>query len=854
MGEEITTKVSFVAGKTDGLKVVEQTSDAVTQARKELAAIKKTGGLENVAGGKGAIKRATAEIELMNVQLERSKQQSIEAVKALMEADEGSAAWIEATNDIARADLETAKLEQSLERVTAELGKMGDKAVAEAEKSARALEKAADKAGAYGTKLGSVRDQTESLGDADSALMALSGLAGGVGLGGVAGGLTFGSDVLATAEAIPKLNVAIVEMGKKAQALPGVLGAVSTAAAGATAGAGGTAAAMSAMAVAAAPFVLAAGAAGGAFLALTTAMTAGDKAAQDALEARRRVVENELSMADIRETMSREQIQDDLESLKIREQILIDGRNAEIKTMREMQGTWDRHRASMGWGGPYKAASEELDKLNETIDENINQQELYNRALEEGAYTTEDATAAVDGWGDTVEKWRAEQEAAEAEASAARMVAIGEIREVAALEQARAETLRDATVEQVEGEIQAIEDLISQRKLEVAALRRASDGSEEYTKAIDDTQAALDAHKEQLTFLKEDALSAAQATDAQAQASEAAADAEKELEAGRKKAASLTERLAKDETRIAQQKTDKLADIERKHADKLIDISRNAARAAEDALQDLEQARRDIGRDAVRDEAKAQRDAKQAVFDNQIKAQRTEAKALRDHTRSLEKIKRDATDREFIMIANRDFAALFESRMGTKRRTAEAVGGFGVAQTERQIATGEGATDLRRQLEAERNERQIALQQSLQDARSAYEQERAEANVSRRRSADDANIARARERKETLRKAEADLKIKRDTINTELNLIAQGANARLQMEANAQQAMIAMAQRSASAIIQMAQSMAGITQQQGVNMSQQFYITGRDPEGTARMVDQRVNRTLSHVMSGRSRR
>jgi len=59
-----------------------------------------------------------------------------------------------------------------------------------------------------------VSSRVSSFGDVDSSLVALGGFAGALGGGGIAQGATFGADIFAAAEALPRLGVALQIVGE----------------------------------------------------------------------------------------------------------------------------------------------------------------------------------------------------------------------------------------------------------------------------------------------------------------------------------------------------------------------------------------------------------------------------------------------------------------------------------------------------------------------------------------------------------------------------------------------------------------------------------------------------------------
>ncbi len=257
-----------------------------------------------------------------------------------------------------------------------------------------------------------------------------------------------------------------------------------------------------------------------------------------------------------------------------------------------------------------------------------------------------------------------------------------------------------------------------------------------------------------------------------------------------------------DVARIEEDNLKARADVEAKYADRLVDIARQAADDAAASLKRLQDKQAELRVGYERDEIDA---ARQFAIDQnqaQIEAQRQEAQALRDHQRNLEKIRKDAQDKEFELILNRDFAGLFMSRRQTSRQMEEANQGFVAGQSDRAATLKAQQDDARRQYEQERADRLRNYQQSLADARAAYVAEQVEIRQQKIKQLADARTVYQRELADQAAKYTAELALRRKAIQAELQLIQMGVQQRLTLEAQAQAALLAQARsimQSASA-------------------------------------------------------
>lgn len=292
----------------------------------------------------------------------------------------------------------------------------------------------------------------------------------------------------------------------------------------------------------------------------------------------------------------------------------------------------------------------------------------------------------------------------------------------------------------------------------------------------------------------------------------------------RKNMADAVQKFNDDVKKIDDDYYQSRAESERKHADNLVEIAAKAAEDSEAALKKLEQRRTDLRRDFERGEVEASQKTQQDQLDLQIQAQRDEAKAFRDHQRNLEKIRKDAQDREFELILNRDFAGLFFSRRQTNKQLEEATGGFLADRTERARQTSERASDLARQAAQERAQRLATYQQNLADARAQYIQERAEIVAQKQDAINKAREAHQRELADLATKYQRELQLRRTAIERELQLVSMSASARLRLEQQTQNALFQQAQRILQSVS--AQQAAAVASYRGPNAARSNFRAG----------------------------
>ncbi len=358
------------------------------------------------------------------------------------------------------------------------------------------------------------------------------------------------------------------------------------------------------------------------------------------------------------------------------------------------------------------------------------------------------------------------------------------------IEQRTNNELLSFTYEQAQARMKAIEDekaindkIILTRGLVNAQLDRNSD---EYKRNAVEMAAATEANKNlntELNALKNglDNLPA-------------------EIDAANQRIAAVTKKYNDERSAIEQRSNEERANIETKYQDKLIDIVRNTANAIDEATRNLQRQNEDNAISFDRATEKAGRDTLAKQQDIQLKGQVEESKALRDHLRNLERIRAEAADREFELIANRDFAGLFMSRRQTSRDMERTNKEFTDQVADRRAGLQQQFDDLKRSIERERQERVIAANQQIEDNRRAFQRALQDEQRKRQQELQLAGETRNKDLQNLASKTAAELRLKQQSYDAELRMAAQYGKARVDMEANIQKALLAQANARLAAL------------------------------------------------------
>lgn len=283
-------------------------------------------------------------------------------------------------------------------------------------------------------------------------------------------------------------------------------------------------------------------------------------------------------------------------------------------------------------------------------------------------------------------------------------------------------------------------------------------------------------------------------------AKKALAVAGKELDARDAREAAIQKKFNDDQLSIKTKSLEQQAAIQGKYNDKLVELARSLADEASASLRRLEQQRADLATSLGRDEAKSVRDANDKLLTDKITAARADEKAATDHYRRVADIQKAAQDREFDLIANRDFAGLFASRRQTGIDIQGENTSFSRTQQDSQKNLQQQQEDQARSFDIQRRERLIAYNQQLVDAKRSYDRDIAE---QKRKNAEELKIAsetRTKDLQSLSSKTAAELRIKSQAYDAELRMASLYGQARINAEAATQRGLLAQANQRLSAL------------------------------------------------------
>jgi hypothetical protein len=220
-----------------------------------------------------------------------------------------------------------------------------------------------------------------------------------------------------------------------------------------------------------------------------------------------------------------------------------------------------------------------------------------------------------------------------------------------------------------------------------------------------------------------------------------------------------------------------------KYSDTVVQIAEQATKAAEDSLRKLQEKQADLATSFAQGESDARRKAQQDALDAQIKFQRTEANEAKNHERDLQKIRKDAADKEQDLILNRDFAGLFQLKRDTAKQIDESNSNYVQQRQDRLEAFKQEQGDRQQQFAQEEQARIENYQRQLAAAQIAYQREQEQAARNRR----DALVKAQQQYNQELtlinQKYTQELKARQAAAIQELQIIAQGDSAKLALEA-----------------------------------------------------------------------
>jgi hypothetical protein len=255
-----------------------------------------------------------------------------------------------------------------------------------------------------------------------------------------------------------------------------------------------------------------------------------------------------------------------------------------------------------------------------------------------------------------------------------------------------------------------------------------------------------------------------------------------------------------DVNKLTESGLEKKIAIETRYADRQIEIAQQAADAAAKTLTRLKQQQADERRNLGRDLSAVDRKTADAELSARIAAAREDQKAFATHLANLQKIRADAQDREFQQGLDRDFGALFLSRRDTARQLASENSTFSAERQQRQADLEAKIADDRRAADVDRRERNLQYAARLEDAKIAYQRENAEADAARQAALTKAQQARQTELAQLDQSIAAQLSKRRAALKAEIDLINQGVAQRIKAETIAQTTLIQNASRAAGVI------------------------------------------------------
>lgn len=638
----------------------------------------------------------------------------------------------------------TLQLIQSVENNLEQLGKIGvdvfgndvtkatNKAIAAQSKLEAQTQDNIRAVQRYNDEFDKVSRDVGLAGDVQSNLGAFSGILGAAGQSDLAGAVAVFGELSAGVEEVARLKAAIA-------GFPSTIGAAVQAL-----GPGGVAAA--------------------AGVALVTAAFA----ALD--EQAKKNAENYNRAADAVRELNKD-IEDGITSqeLATRRQEVLNNRNAEEQTLRQLQATYDAYIEQKGvLAGAVQVVSREEEALADQIRQSEEAIRNYSQdiqglegAMDSARVAANDAEAAFAAMNDEMAQLAATNDNLMIDGLNTLDAAFGK------------------TAEQIQEEI----DGMNRRKELIIQLLNSQQLSEDATKRLRDELGLLNGR---LILLTDNVLGAAQAADA----ANAALEDRQRQEA---EAISATKKFNDGIVKLSQETNDARLKAEQDYADKIVDLTRKYNEDLADANRDLGREMADLVTDSRRDTADAQR---KAQFDRLQEIQQFNndtAKQARDLQRDLLKIRADSAAQEEDLIRNRDFAGLRNLRQDRNRALDDAVDSFNAEQREREIAFRQQQQQTNQQLQFEAETRRIQFEQRIADARVAYARELEDLQINKRRQEQVLADARRRELSLIANTQTSKLQLLSQAYNQELRLAAQSAQQRIAIQQQANQALLAQA-------------------------------------------------------------
>ena len=456
----------------------------------------------------------------------------------------------------------------------------------EIEQQNNAIRESASSVRRYNDEFDNVSRNVGLAGDVQSNLGALGGIAGG--LGGSAGGqvgqgIGVAGEFAALIEEAPRLKSALAGLPSTINSAVGALGASGVGLIGGI------------------------GALTAVFTLATQAGQRAAKAARERLTAEREVIDLLVSgtQADIQTRRDQlEQQREAAQQFRDESRAAIEAYDRDARNLAGVTGEVGVQFLRLGETlgvGQFGAIDELRDQARDAQREveTLNRQiEAFDEALTEAEPTTQDLIEA--------EKQLTQERLTQAQSVASQL---------------RQELqLRQQSTEQLQERQNAILDDIAITQAEISALRDSGDTSEDVTNRIAAlTQQMMDLGRES-TFIRDVALQEAQAREEAAAATEKQTAVIQQESQQREQTANAVQRYNNNVTRINEAYYEQRASLEKKYADDQIRIAEQASEASADALRELQEERRDLATELQRDERdaqiEAQRDERDALRDH----------------------------------------------------------------------------------------------------------------------------------------------------------------------------------------------------------------------------------------------
>jgi hypothetical protein len=273
----------------------------------------------------------------------------------------------------------------------------------------------------------------------------------------------------------------------------------------------------------------------------------------------------------------------------------------------------------------------------------------------------------------------------------------------------------DASYEQNQARINAIDDERAALEAQLSVLQASGDTSEAVAGQIEKLTGQLGALGGEADYIKNTALEASKQRDAEKKAI-------KEAEASREKAA-----------REAEQAAQKSAAAQETYSKAIADAGRTFKQATEDINTKLKQGLADNLTSLFRDSADMAESFRRDTFDQDIKAQQSEREALIGHYRDVEDIRDDALKSESEALRDGDFKQAFLARQAGIEAVRNEERDTARERQDRQRAAMDERADFLRNNQRERTDRQQAYKRQNADLRTNAARELQAASTNKQR-------------------------------------------------------------------------------------------------------------------------